>query len=88
MIVFRPETGRIRGMKRYQVKVITRAKRPRIKATAPGSFKVFVSAPAVDGKANQAVIASLADWFGVKKRAVQIIRGLKSRDKIIEIDRP
>lgn len=72
-------------MRRINVKVIARAKRPRIISVAADSLKVYVTAPAVDGKANAAVIASLADWLGVKPRDVRIVRGLKSRQKVVEI---
>lgn len=41
--------------------------------------------PAVDGKANKAVIALLADYFEVSKSQVKITGGLTSRNKIIEI---
>ncbi len=73
-------------MIRINIKVVSRAKQARIEAqSAPDSLKVYVTEPAVDGKANQAVIASLADWYQVKKRAVHIVHGLKSREKIVEI---
>jgi uncharacterized protein len=72
-------------MRKVNVKVVARAKRSRIVVTAADCLKVYVTAPAVDGKANQAVIVSLADWFQVKKPAVRIVRGLKSREKIVEI---
>lgn len=50
------------------------------------NFKVKVNQPAEDGKANQAVIAMIADYFKIKKNAVRIINGELSRNKIIEID--
>ena len=50
------------------------------------AIKVYVTAPAVGGKANAAVVDALAAHFGVKKRSVTIIRGVHSRKKIIAID--
>ena len=50
-----------------------------------GRLKVKVNSPAVDGKANKAVINLLAAYYGVRKSAVCIVKGEKSRDKIIEI---
>jgi uncharacterized protein (TIGR00251 family) len=50
------------------------------------NFKVKVNQPAEDGKANQAVIAMIADYFKIKKNAVRIINGELSRNKIIEIN--
>lgn len=49
------------------------------------AWKAYVSAPAVDGKANKALIALLADYFKVRKSEVEIIKGLKSRHKTISI---
>ena len=49
-------------------------------------IKVRLAARAVDGKANEALIAFLADHFKVPKRSVRIVSGLKSRQKRVEID--
>lgn len=51
-----------------------------------GRVRVRVSAPPVDGKANQAVITALADSLGVPKSAVTIQRGSRGRDKTVEVD--
>ena len=69
---------------RINVKVIVQAKKSLIKE-AGGIFKVYLNAPAVDGKANKALIEFLAEHFSVKKSAVEIIKGLKSRNKTINI---
>lgn len=47
---------------------------------------VAVTAPPVDGKANAAVVAALANAFGVPKRSVTIVRGETGRSKLVEID--
>jgi len=44
---------------------------------------VEVAAPAVEGKANEAVIAAVADAFGMRPRHVQLLRGDTSRDKVL-----
>jgi len=48
-------------------------------------IKVRVAARAVDGAANQALIEFLADHYGVPRRSVRIISGLRSRQKRVEI---
>ena len=48
-------------------------------------IKVRLAARAVDGKANQALIEFLAAHYGVAKRDVRIVAGLKSRQKRVEI---
>ena len=50
-------------------------------------YKVYLTAPAIEGKANQALIEFLADYFGVKKSQIEIIKGLKSRNKTVNISR-
>lgn len=52
------------------------------------SLKIRITAPPVDGKANQAVIDILSDYFSVKKAAVEIIKGHTSRQKIIKVYNP
>lgn len=49
-------------------------------------IKVRLAARAVDGKANEALIAFLSDHFKVPRRSVRILSGLKSRQKRVEID--
>lgn len=44
-----------------------------------------LTAPAVNGRANKAVIEVLAEFFKVKKRCIKIIGCEKTREKIIQI---
>ncbi|MBF0522606.1 MAG: DUF167 domain-containing protein [Candidatus Omnitrophica bacterium] len=71
-------------MKILEIKVVPQAKKELIKEEN-GILKVYLMAPAVDGKANDALIVYLAEYFQVKKRDVQITKGLKSRHKTITI---
>ncbi len=49
-------------------------------------FKVAVKEAPVGGKANEAIIKSLAQYFNVAPSQVQLISGQTSRQKIFEID--
>ena len=49
-------------------------------------IKVKLQARAVDGAANDALVAFFADHYGVPKRSVRIAAGLKSRLKRVVID--
>ncbi len=71
---------------RLEVKVIANAKKEAIKQEA-GVFKVYLSAPAIEGKANKALVAILARHFNVSKGEIKIIKGLKSRHKTIMINK-
>ena len=50
-----------------------------------GMLKVRLTAPPVDGAANEALVALLAERLGIPKRAIQIVRGATSRQKTVEI---
>lgn len=49
------------------------------------SLVVYCHARAHDGEANAAVVRLLAEYYGVAKSSVQIVRGTKGRDKVVEI---
>jgi uncharacterized protein (TIGR00251 family) len=70
---------------RLKVRVIPRAKRAVVEAASDGGLRVRVTQPPEDGRANAAVIELVAQHFGVPKRAVTIVRGTTSRQKVVEI---
>jgi uncharacterized protein (TIGR00251 family) len=51
-----------------------------------GRLKLRLAAPPVDGKANEALVAFLAEYYGVPKRNVRILAGASSRRKRILIE--
>ncbi|MDD5584288.1 MAG: DUF167 domain-containing protein [Candidatus Omnitrophica bacterium] len=66
------------------VKVVPHAKKERVEATTEG-LKVYINAPAIEGRANKKLIEVLAEHFKTKKYNIEIIAGQKTRKKIIEI---
>ena len=54
--------------------------------TEDGRIRVKVQSPPVDGAANKRLIAFIAKTTGISKSKVHIVRGDKSRNKILEID--
>jgi hypothetical protein len=48
--------------------------------------KIRLAAPAMENRANEALIEFLAEHYGVPKRSVRIAAGLKSRDKRVVIE--
>ena len=66
------------------VKVVPNARKNEV-IPEEGCFRVRVSAPAADGKANKAVIKLLAAYFEVKERNISIVKGEKSREKQIRL---
>ena len=70
---------------KISVKVKLRAKTERVEKIDDRHFSVFVNAMPVDGRANLAVVRALADYFDVAPSNVQIISGMTSKQKVVEI---
>ena len=64
------------------------AKRTQIKGTHGGAIKIAVAARAVEGAANEALLAFLADAFDVPRRRCVLISGQTSRQKRVRIESP
>jgi uncharacterized protein len=73
-------------MARLQVRVQPRARRDELAGERDGALLVRVTAPPVDGKANEAVRKLLAKRLGIAPGRVSVVRGASSRDKVVEID--
>ena len=69
---------------KLEIKVIPGAKKNAFKEEA-GGIKVYLTSPPVDGKANKALVSFLAGHFKVKSSAVKIVKGFKSRQKVVDI---
>jgi uncharacterized protein (TIGR00251 family) len=71
---------------RVRVHVQPRASRSEIVGMHDTALKVRLLAPPVDGAANDALVALLAERLAVPRRAVRIVAGVTSRTKTVEID--
>lgn len=68
------------------VKVTPRASRNELVGLmSDGTVKIRVTAPPVDGAANEAVIALLAEVLGVPKSQIEIAAGLATTQKLVSI---
>ena len=61
--------------------VVPGAKRTELVGLHDGALRVRLAAPPVDGKANDALLAWLADELGLARRAVTLLRGASARRK-------
>lgn len=68
-----------------RLRVVPNAKRSEVVGVHGDAIKVKVQAPAMDGKANEALLDFLAEKLGLSRRSVQLVAGEKSRDKTISI---
>lgn len=67
------------------MKVIPRASRNKVEKISEGDYKVWLTAPPVDGEANEQLVKILSDYFKVSKSLVKIAGGKSAKTKIIDI---
>jgi uncharacterized protein (TIGR00251 family) len=70
----------------FEILVSPRASRERIGPVSGDRLKVAVTAPPVEGKANAAVVALLADRLGVRKQDVCILSGEGGKRKRVRVE--
>jgi hypothetical protein len=68
-----------------EVLVQPRASRTRVVGEHDGRLKIQLAAPPVDGEANAALLAFLADALGVKRAEVALLAGESGRRKRVRI---
>ncbi len=71
---------------KISVAVHPNSKKPRIVKNDLDNLDVYVAQKAVDNQANLATIEALAKYFQVKKSAVNLILGQKSKLKVYNIE--
>ena len=69
------------------VKVLPRSSKDEIVVKKDGVYRIKLTAPAIEGKANKALLKLLARKLGIPKREIRIISGERSRVKSIQIER-
>ena len=67
------------------VRLQPRARRNEIVGERGGAIVIRVTAPPVDGKANDAVCRLLARTAGVPPKTAELVRGAASRDKVVRL---
>ena len=73
------------GTVSFQVRVQPRASRDEIAGVINGALKIRLQAPAVDNRANEALVEFLARLLKTPKSAVRILSGHHSRSKRVEV---
>jgi uncharacterized protein (TIGR00251 family) len=75
----------VEGGVTFEVRVVPRASRNEIVGVHGDALKVRLTAPPVEGRANEALIAFLAHRLGVRKSQVEIVAGTTARRKMIRV---
>ena len=68
------------------IRVQARARHDELVAIREGVLLVRVAAPALDGRANRSLCRLLAKRLCVAPSSVTIIRGKRSRDKLVQVE--
>jgi len=80
-----PFLSPIPGGLRLRVRLQPRASHNRIVGQHGGSLKAQVTAPPVEGQANQALERLLARVTDLPRSAVRVVAGAKGREKVVEL---
>lgn len=67
------------------VRITPNAKKSEIVGEFDGALKIKIAAPALEGKANDELIRFLAEYYGVPRSRVTILRGETARIKVVAI---
>ncbi len=70
---------------KISIRVKTNARKNEVVELEPGKYLVSVTAPPVEGKANEKIVEVLSEYFGRPKRCITIVRGGHSKEKVVEI---
>jgi uncharacterized protein (TIGR00251 family) len=75
--------SRAEGGAAFPVRVVPRASKNQISGRHGDAVKIRLTAPPVEGAANQALVDFLAETLGVRKNQIEILSGHASREKIV-----
>ena len=73
-------------MSRLRVRLQPRARADEVVGERDGAVLIRVTAPPVDGKANEALCRLIAKKAGVAPSRVTLVKGHTSRDKTLDVD--
>jgi hypothetical protein len=73
------------GGARLRVRVQPRASRDEVTGIQGDCLRVKLTAPPVDGEANERLVKFLGRFFSCGKSRIRIIRGIAGRCKLLEI---
>ena len=68
-----------------RVRVTPNAKDARVVKLGEADYEVRVDEKAADGRANKRLVEILSEHFGVPKSRIVLVKGARSRDKVLEI---
>jgi uncharacterized protein (TIGR00251 family) len=73
------------GATLLQVLVQPQSRRSTVDGLRDGALRIRLAAPAIEGRANAALVAWLADQLGLRQREVVLLQGERTRRKLLRI---
>lgn len=80
-MIFREANGAVI----FPVRVVPRSSRNQIVRVEGDALKIRLTAPPVEGKANEALVKFLAEFLNVSRSQIQIMSGDKSKSKMVRV---
>ncbi len=74
-----------RGFCTLPIKVIPRSSQNKVIGVENGLLKLKLTAPPVEGAANDGVVNLLSNWLGKPKNTVELVKGQQSRNKLVKL---
>ncbi len=71
--------------RKINIAVKASAKLERVEKIDEAHFRIWVKAPAAEGRANESVIRVLAEYFGIPKSRLELTQGFKSKNKVVQV---
>jgi uncharacterized protein (TIGR00251 family) len=69
----------------FTVRVVPRASRNKIAGIHDGAVRIRLTAPPVEGAANEALISFLSGVLRVPKRDIELVSGQTARSKVVSV---
>jgi uncharacterized protein (TIGR00251 family) len=70
------------------VTVVPRASKNEVIPLEDGMYRVRITAAPVDGEANKKLIEIISEYFDVPKSCIVIVKGLRGKKKVVEVEIP
>ena len=70
----------------FRVRVQPRSSRNQVAGILDGALKIRLTAPPVEGEANEACRSFLAELLGVSRSQVAIVAGVAGRNKVVRVE--
>lgn len=73
--------------KLINVTVLPRSSRNEIISLPDGSYKIKLTAPPIDGEANEELIKLLSREWDIPRSNITLVKGMRGKRKVVEIDK-